>query len=64
MSGEHIRLLRAAILQKRNMPVDKQWEDMVNRGVIDEQGNVMLPSMEPPPWAFEPVPETKTINSQ
>jgi hypothetical protein len=60
MSSEQARLLRDAILQKRQTPIESQWADMVSRGVIDEQGNVLLPSMGPQPLPFDPIPETKS----
>jgi hypothetical protein len=48
--------MRAALRKLREMPPGEYFKDMVCRGVIDEQGNVLLLKGQTPPGE-EPEPE-------
>lgn len=42
--------LRDALEEHRRLPTAARWRRMVERGLIDEQGNVLKRMPEPPDW--------------
>jgi hypothetical protein len=62
MTDETRRILRAALAERRKRPHEERWQDMIDRGVIDEKGNVLLPSIAPTDCTLEPEPEPQTSN--
>ncbi len=57
MTDETRRRLRAVILEKRKRPHEEQWQEMIDRGFIDEKGNVLLPSIAPTDSTLKAEPE-------
>jgi hypothetical protein len=58
MNDDLRRRLRAAILEDRKRPHEEQWQEMIDRGFIDKNGKVLLPSIAPRTGQFpEPDPE-------
>jgi hypothetical protein len=57
MTDETRRILWAALLEERKKPHEERWRDMIDRGVIDEKGNVLLPSIAPTDSILKPEPE-------
>jgi hypothetical protein len=43
-----IQLIREAIRERAKLPAEVRFQEMVERGVIDEKGNVLLRMPEPP----------------
>ena len=59
MTDEMIRLLSEAIRRRGSRPAREQFEDMIRRGAIDREGNVILRRpMEP---GFGPSPRTEPV---
>ncbi len=56
MTEEARQALRAALVELRKKPHRERWQEMINRGLIDENGKVLLPSRSPwnPAWGPEP----------
>jgi hypothetical protein len=47
MTDENRRRLWAAILKDRERPHEERWQEMIDDGVIDKNGRVLLPSIAP-----------------
>jgi hypothetical protein len=43
-----LEALREAVRKLKDRSPEEAWDDMVRRGVIDEEGNVLLRMPEPP----------------
>ena len=52
MTDEQRQLIRDGLAEWAKIPHKERWADMIRRGVIDEQGNVLL--LGPEPWPPEP----------
>ncbi len=57
MTDELRRRLWTLILEERKRPVEERWQKMIDRGFIDEKGNVLLPSIAPTYCPLEPDPD-------
>jgi hypothetical protein len=66
MTDEHRRILRAALAERRKRPHEERWQDMIDRGVIDKNGKVLLRGIAPRTGQFpEPDPEPEAdVNGQ
>ncbi len=56
MTEETKKILWAALEEERKRPPAELFKELVARGVIDENGEVLLPSRSPwnPAWGPEP----------
>jgi hypothetical protein len=59
MTDEMIRLLSEAIERRGRRPAHEQFEEMIRRGAIDREGNVILRRPEAP--GFVPAPRTEPV---
>jgi hypothetical protein len=48
MSNESLQKLREAIQERGNRPSREQYDEMIQRGAIDREGNVTIRRPEPP----------------
>ena len=58
MTEETRRAALEALRKRQELTVEERWQDMVDRGVIDQQGNVLLPARAPYDRSKGPKPET------
>jgi hypothetical protein len=56
MTDENRRRLWAAILKDRERPHEERWQEMIDDGVIDAKGNVLLRGISPIDYTLEPDP--------
>ena len=64
MTEETRRVLRAALLERQKWTHEERWQEMIDRGFIDEKGNVLLPSMAQVDCTREPEPEPQASDDR
>ena len=63
MTEDLRRRLRAMMIEDRKRPHAERWQEMIDRGVIDAKGNVLLPAISPRAWNSPDEPEADPKNS-